>query len=137
MNSPKDFHIGIKAVIQNNGKVLILKRLSKDGMETYGFPGGRIDQGEGIEQALARELKEELDLTDFKIGDLLYISERENYGMENRSLMLVFYQVAAQINKITLSSEHVDYLWIDKEKLQDLKQHMHEGTKVVLEKVLK
>lgn len=59
MASIKNFHIGIKAVIVQNNKALLLKDPRFNG---YDLPGGRIDKDEDIEEALKRELFEELGL---------------------------------------------------------------------------
>ncbi|MDE2040966.1 MAG: NUDIX domain-containing protein [Patescibacteria group bacterium] len=50
------------AILVNNGKVLMLHRI-KPGHEYFVFPGGGIEQDETNEEALKREVKEELDLT--------------------------------------------------------------------------
>ena len=57
-------------LFHNNGTILIQDRkdMSKHG-EEYGFFGGKIEGNENPEQALKRELKEELniDIKDFKL----------------------------------------------------------------------
>lgn len=51
------------ALIRSNGQILLQKR--PEGREMAGlweFPGGKLEQDEQVEQGLARELAEELDI---------------------------------------------------------------------------
>ncbi len=48
-------------MILKDGKILLIKRV-KPGQEYFIFPGGGVDAGESLEQALVREVKEELCL---------------------------------------------------------------------------
>ncbi len=52
----------VGVALLREGKVLLIRRLW-DGQEYYAFPGGGIEEGEGIDQAIEREIKEELQLT--------------------------------------------------------------------------
>jgi mutator protein MutT len=58
------------AIIVNNGKVLLIHRVSH-GKEYYVFPGGGVENGETVEQAVLREVQEETSL-EVKIEKLLY-----------------------------------------------------------------
>src|SRR5437899_1133034 len=60
------------AVIFKDGKVLLIKRV-KPGVEYYIFPGGGVDEGESIEEALKREVNEELSLEVKKFKSLFSI----------------------------------------------------------------
>ena len=57
-------------IIVNNGKVLLMHRVKHD-KEYYVFPGGGVEEGETVEQALLREVNEETSL-EVKIEKLLY-----------------------------------------------------------------
>lgn len=58
----------VAAVIKNdNGKILITQRnLKKSQGGWWEFPGGKIEQGETREEAIIREIKEELTI-DIKV----------------------------------------------------------------------
>lgn len=58
------------AVIINKGDVLLMYRL-KNGKEYYVFPGGGVEKGETVEQAVLRETKEETSVK-IRIEKLLY-----------------------------------------------------------------
>lgn len=64
MTNPGNFNVAIEAVIVKDGKVLITQR----SLNRPHAPGeweiltGRVNQGETFEQAVAREVKEEVDL---------------------------------------------------------------------------
>lgn len=56
--------VAAAALIDPAGRVLITQRpLHKAFGGSWEFPGGKVENGEAPEQALVRELKEELDLT--------------------------------------------------------------------------
>lgn len=62
------YRISVKGLIRDAvGNVLVVK---ETGRNSWDLPGGGMDHGEGIKTALARELKEEVNLTgpfDFRI----------------------------------------------------------------------
>ena len=55
------------AIILNEKKILLVKRgkYTNKFPQHRGFPGGRVESGETLEKAVAREVKEEVNL-DFK-----------------------------------------------------------------------
>lgn len=49
----------VSAIVQSNDKFLLIKRMYPPSKGMYAFPGGRVESGENLEQAVLRELTEE------------------------------------------------------------------------------
>lgn len=68
-------------VIIKDGKILLMHRFKK-GREYWVFPGGGVERGENVEQALIREMREETSFK-VKIDRLLFKLEnqfKKEYG---------------------------------------------------------
>ncbi|NNF07372.1 MAG: NUDIX domain-containing protein, partial [Candidatus Eisenbacteria bacterium] len=60
----------VAALLVEGDRVLVSKRLVDDHFPgLWEFPGGKVEAGESLAEALIRELKEELDL-DIEVGRL-------------------------------------------------------------------
>ena len=63
-------------LISTNNKVLLMKILSPDTNKSFWItPGGGLENNEKIAFALRRELKEELGLTHFNLGSLVWLRQ--------------------------------------------------------------
>ncbi len=60
----------VAAVIVENGRVFATQRGYGEFRGMWEFPGGKMEPGESREDALKREIKEELD-TEISVGELL------------------------------------------------------------------
>ena len=60
----------VAAVIHSDDKVFATARGYGDYKGQWEFPGGKIEHGDLPQQALTREIREELD-TDIEVGDLI------------------------------------------------------------------
>src|SRR5262245_41047095 len=106
--STRGFHVGIKALIVRDGRVLSLVD------RTFGdLPGGRIDDGETSREALLRELSEELPgIRNVRIGALLGAERVADLG-DDLSLFVAVYHVEADLPEpLVLSAEHSRAEWL-------------------------
>jgi 8-oxo-dGTP diphosphatase len=82
--------VAAAAIFDNESRVLVTKRaehLHQGGL--WEFPGGKCEPGESMQQALARELEEELGIVPLVSEPLIRI--RHDYG--DRELLLEFFRV--------------------------------------------
>jgi len=54
--------VGVGAIVVDRGRVLLLKRRKEPEAGCWGIQGGAVEFGEPIEDAVKRELKEELSV---------------------------------------------------------------------------
>jgi 8-oxo-dGTP diphosphatase len=123
-------HFLVKILLKKGDRFLVLKNNSKDidnlksGWES---PGGHLEEGEDIEQALFRELKEETGLTDVKI--LCPIHSFLFYPGKENSLAGVIYLAEYTVGNINLDNkEHCAYKWLTLSEITEL-----EGTRGLLQ----
>ena len=70
----------VAAVIEREGSFLVTRRLEGTHLAGYWeFPGGKRDGAEGLEDALRREIREELG-AEVTVGPLLLVSEYRHSG---------------------------------------------------------
>ena len=112
------YRVAAKAVIVKDSKLLMTKELDD---EWWNLPGGGIDHGEAIEQALGRELSEELGLdpADVRYGSrALFVT----IGAVVRGIpkMNLFYKAYAPAEKIRPTDHIITYAWYGADEIQQL-----------------
>lgn len=80
----------VSALIQKQGKVLLVRRpLHKKRGGLWEFPGGKVEKGETLEEAIVRELKEELNL----VAKPIKIIAKINYSYNDEDIELSLIEV--------------------------------------------
>ena len=67
--------VGVGAVLIEDGRVLLIKRAKPPLLGHWSLPGGTVEAGESLEQALQREMREETQL-DVRVGPLVAAFDR-------------------------------------------------------------
>ncbi|MFB6469133.1 NUDIX domain-containing protein [Cytobacillus sp. Hz8] len=119
MSNANQIIVVVKGVIFYKGKVLIVKRSLNDrvGGGTWECVGGKLDFGEDLEDALKREIQEEVGI-DVTVERVLFASTF--HTEPTRQVVVITYLCQTQNEKIVLSEEHSDFLWATKQQLRTL-----------------
>lgn len=112
--------IGAKALIQKDGKFLVLKKAGKGTEDDLGWetPGGHMDhQDESLEECLLREVKEE---TGVEINILNIFRTFTNKDRSTETFVGINYLCEYQSGNVVLSDEHYDHRWLTIEEISKL-----------------
>ncbi|MGN8774712.1 (deoxy)nucleoside triphosphate pyrophosphohydrolase [Candidatus Weimeria sp. HCP3S3_B5] len=127
----KTLHV-VCAVIRKDDKIFATQRGYGEFKDGWEFPGGKIESGETPQQALKREIHEELD-TEINVGDQI---ETVEYDYPEFHLSMQCYWCNVVSGKLTLleaedarwltkdTIESVGWLPADKELVQKIKESM-------------
>lgn len=102
----------VAAIIIENGKVFATQRGYGEFKDGWEFPGGKIEPGETPEEAIVREIKEELD-TEVEVIELLDTVE---YDYPNFHLSMGCFICKIKSGDLVLK-EHEDAKWLTKDTL--------------------
>ena len=75
--------VGVSAVILVDKSVLLVRRKQEPAKGQWSLPGGAVELGEGILEALERELREELSVK-IKVGGLVGVFDKIYHDYKNQ-----------------------------------------------------
>lgn len=121
----------VAAIIEKENKILITKRnLKKSQGGLWEFPGGKIEEGETKQEALKREIKEELDL-DIEVYE--QVTEKVHH-YPDKDINLISFKCKIISGELKLI-EHEEYKWVLPEEM--LKYEFAEADKWIVENIRK
>ena len=100
----RDPKVAVIAFVTYKDKVLLVRRAVEPSKGKWALPGGYMDAGEMPEEALSRELDEEVGLS-VNITRLLEIFPMESRGQPNSGIVLAYEAEPKSDDLITLQSE--------------------------------
>ena len=102
----------VAAIIRREGRIFATQRSYGEWKGWWEFPGGKLEPGETPQQALAREIREELD-AEIEIGALVCTVE---WDYPTFHLTLHCYWCTLTSASLRLN-EHDSARWLDREEL--------------------
>ena len=105
----------VAAIIAQEGKIFATQRGYGEFKDGWEFPGGKIEEGETPQQALVREIQEELD-TEVEVGDLLGTVE---YDYPTFHLSMQCFLCRIKAGSLNLK-EHEAARWLAEDELDSV-----------------
>ena len=106
--------LGVGAVVWNDrGEVLLIRRLNPPRRNEWSLPGGKVEFGETLRGALAREVQEETGLEIEIVGliDVAELVQDSDGGTEGKHYVLVDYCARALPGDAVAASDASEARW--------------------------
>jgi 8-oxo-dGTP diphosphatase len=127
MSDPRTYpqrpYLAVSAAIIRDGKVLVVRRARKPALGIYTLPGGGVETGETLMQAVTREVREE---TSLAIEPVALAGHREAIvrdaqGRIERHFVILCFASRWLAGEPVLNEELDDARWLDPAELSGLR----------------
>jgi len=116
---PKRPYLAVSAAIIRDGKVLVVRRARSPALNLYTLPGGAVELGESLPEAVAREVREETSLSveTFALAGHREVIMRDAQGQIERHFVILCFAARWLAGEPVLNEELDDARWIEPSEL--------------------
>ena len=120
---PQRPFLAVSAAIVRDGKVLVVRRARNPALSLYTLPGGVVETGETLLQAVAREVREETALTiePVALAGHREAIVRDGQGRVERHFVILCFAARWLAGEPVLNEELDDARWLDPAELSGLR----------------
>ncbi len=107
--------LAVSAAIFRGGKVLLARRAREPALGLFTLPGGRVERGERLAEAVLREVREETALTIELVGTAGYHEaiRRDENGDARRHFVIIAFAARWIAGEPVLDAEHSEFRWVE------------------------
>ncbi len=115
--------LAVSAAIFRDGKVLLVRRARKPALGAYTLPGGVVEAGETLSEAVAREVLEEtgLVIAPVTLAGHREVITRATDGRAERHFVILCFASRWVSGEVVLNDELDDHRWIAPVDVEGLK----------------
>jgi 8-oxo-dGTP diphosphatase len=120
---PQRPYLAVSAAIVRDGKVLVVRRARKPALNLYTLPGGAVEAGETLHQAVIREVHEEtqLSIEPVALAGNREVIMRDAQGRVERHFVILCFAARWLAGEAVLNEELDDAHWLAPPELAGLK----------------
>lgn len=128
--------VGVGGVVIHRNRVLLIRRGAEPLKGQWSLPGGMLELGEGLEEAVRRELREETGLEVEPLAMLTVFDRIMRSGPDDRRVryhyVIVDYVCRRKRGRLAPASDVLDARWVRREDLPRY-QLTDKATSVILQ----
>jgi 8-oxo-dGTP diphosphatase len=111
---PQRPYLAVSAAIVRDGKVLVVRRARKPALNLYTLPGGVVETGETLIEAVTREVREEttLDIEPVALAGHREAIVRDAQGRVERHFVILCFAARWHSGEPVLNEELDDARWL-------------------------
>ncbi len=120
---PQRPYLAVSAAIVREGKVLVVRRARNPALNLYTLPGGVVEAGETLHQAVIREVHEEtqLSIEPVALAGNREVIMRDAQGRVERHFVILCFAARWLAGESVLNEELDDARWLAPPELAELK----------------
>ncbi len=116
-------YLAVSAAIVRDGQVLVVRRARNPALNLYTLPGGAVETGETLAQAVAREVREEtsLEIEPVALAGHREVIVRDAQGRIERHFVILCFAARWRSGEPVLNEELDDACWLAPSELASLR----------------
>jgi len=128
--------LGVGAIIEDAGRVLLVERGQEPLKGTWSLPGGAVEVAERLKDAIRREVREEtgLDVEPVSVAEVFERIMPDAAGVTEYHYVLIDYFCKMTGGELRAASDASRAVWVPREELGAY--HITEGTLAVILRAL-
>jgi ADP-ribose pyrophosphatase YjhB (NUDIX family) len=129
--------VGVGVVVQKGDAVLLIQRGQEPGRGAWGLPGGAAELGEHLQDAAAREIREECEI-EIEVGAVIEAFDlilRDEDGRVQYHYVIIDFAARYTSGDLHAASDVMDARWVAVGELS--RYPLNEKTREVIEKSIR
>lgn len=114
--------VAVGAIVVKAGKVLLVRRRREPSRGLWSLPGGAVRRGEGLREAVAREVTEECGI-DVRVEEVVEVMDRiytDPEGHVRYHYVIIDFLASWRKGRLQAASDISEALWVDPAAIGDL-----------------